>query len=353
MSKPINPWKLPGYKAGQNVACKVVAAEPGGYAVNIPKDNLPGFLPTEEKLKVGEEILAQFVCVHNNRILLSSRFSSTSVGQFGYVAPTSQVNWGEQLEGAAAPAEAAMGDEAEAAFRVWTETNPRKLHLRRAVDLLMPPVQDAVPNRFKIKDYDLEWLITDLEGGMRTGCVKASSEEQLSRSAMLMYRGRVVGCIYGSKKMNDAHPTEQSLAFMLRDLALPETEVTVYDLPEKVTLAMSSLFMGYPVQRNDEVGSRAYFDYLCNWFAEKKQTACLAINMSGGHGMCLAFVHNGDYIGAFYVEDQTFSEDIGFVQGLLEKDPQASVEASILPPEMTSAAMRFGFNLTMAQKAHL
>lgn len=350
MSKPINPWKLPGYKAGQNVACKVVAAEPGGYAVIIPKDNLPGFLPTEEKLKQGEEILAQFVCVHNNRILLSSRFSNSTVGQFNYQPTQSQVRWEEHLDGEAG-APQAMGDEAEAAFRVWAETNPRKLQLRRAVDLLMPPVQDAVPNRFKIKDYDLEWLITDLEGGMRTGCVKASSEEQLSRSAMLIYRGRVVGCIYGSKKMNDAHPTEQSLSFMLRDLALPETEVTVYDLPEKVTLAMSSLFMGYPVQRNDEVGSRAYFDYLCNWFADKKQTACLAINMSGGHGMCLAFVHDGNYIGAFYVEDQTFSEDPAFVHGLLDKDPQAAVEASILPPEMMSAAMRFGFNLTMAQKA--
>src|SRR5215471_19061435 len=78
MGKPLNPWKLTGYKAGQSVGCKVVAAEPGGYSVIIPKDNLPGFLPTEQRLKPGEEILCQFVCVHNNRMLLSSRFSGSS-----------------------------------------------------------------------------------------------------------------------------------------------------------------------------------------------------------------------------------------------------------------------------------
>src|SRR5271168_660629 len=92
MSRPLNPWKLSGYKAGQNVVCKVSHAEPGGYAVIIPKDNLPGFLPTQAHLKVNEEILAQFVCVHNNRILLSARFSGEV--QKGNMQ---QVDWQEQL----------------------------------------------------------------------------------------------------------------------------------------------------------------------------------------------------------------------------------------------------------------
>ncbi len=45
------------YAAGQKVICRIVAEEPGGYAVIIPKDNLVGSLPTDAKLKVGEEIL--------------------------------------------------------------------------------------------------------------------------------------------------------------------------------------------------------------------------------------------------------------------------------------------------------
>lgn len=333
-----------------------MAAEPGGYSVLITKDNLPGFLPCEQKLKIGEEVLAQFVCVTNNRVLLSSRFSGSGAGApkppgQSSASAASSSNWQEQLSGKHSGA-AATGEQ-DAAFDVWAHNNPRKPQLKRATDLILPPVDGQEPNVFKIADFDLEWLITDLEGGMRTGCVKASSEERKSRSAMLLYRGRVVGCIYGSKSMNDPQPTEGSLMLMMQDLALPETTVTVYDLPAEVALPMSALFLGYPVNRSDDLDARAYSDHLCNWFAEKKQTACLAFSLPSSAATCLGFIHQGGFVGAFYVEDQKFTQDQNFVYELLAREPQAGVEASILPPDMTSSAVRYGFSLSMARKGQV
>ncbi len=348
---PLNPWKLTGYKAGQNVACKIMAAEPGGYAVLIPKDNLPGFLPTEAKLKIGEEVLAQFVCVHNNRVLLSARFAGSTAGSSSQSMQqqqqtTQRINWAEQVNN-----QPAQTQEQDAAFNVWAQATPRKFHLKRATDLILPPINGQEANTLKMSEYDLEWLVTDLEGGMRTGCVKASSEERLSRSAMLVYRGRAVGCIYGRKSMPDSLPTEQSLTFMLQDLTFPETKVSMYDLPEEVTLAMSALFLGYPVPRSDDLDARSYLDYLCGWFAEKEQTACLAITLPSTAANCLVFVARGKYVGAFYVEDQKFEADRNYVYNLLANEQGAGLEASILPPEMTSSAVRFGFSLSMAMKA--
>ena len=346
MSKPLNPWKLSGYKPGQNVVCKIQSAEPGGYAVLIPKDNLPGFLPTQERLRLGDEVLATFVCVHNNRILLSARFSTSNQG---VGAPAQSVKWEDQLDQINMQPDAAP--EADRAFNVWVQQQPtRKFHLKRAIDLILPPIHVDSLNQFKIADYDLEWLITDLEGGMRTGCVKASSEERLSRAAMLLYRGRAVGCIYGCKSMPDTLPTEQSLHYMLTDLALPETKVMIYDLPENVTLAMSALFLGYPVQRSDDYDARSYMDYICSWFESKGQTACLAMSLPTTAATCLVFVYKGQFCGSFYVEDQKFTQDRNFVYELLRQDSQANVEASILPPEMTSSAVRFGFSLSMARQ---
>ncbi len=470
MSRPLNPWKLTGYKAGQNVVCKVTNSEPGGYAVLIPKDNLPGFLPTQATLKPGEEILAQFVCVHNNRILLSARFGQGAPG----AKTQTKVKWEDHLEdmdqagvdanlqgqdqiqienqplgghetqpnehnpdagraiitpppsretlrpqtfsdgpiipkqqqapferpatterpapfaarpteerpilverpaeadrpnqlvrppaaerppalGRPAPAEKPAPQpvqltEAEMAFDVWApQAQPRKFHLKRATDLILPPVNVDTLKEFKIADYDVEWLITDLEGGMRTGCVKASSEHKRSRSAMLLYKGRAVGCIYGCKQSPDTQPTEQSLHEMLTDLDLPDTLVKIYDLPEAITLSMSALFLGYPVQRDDNYDARSYMDYICSWFASKGQTACLAISLPSKSATCLGFIHNGKFCGAFYVEDQHFAPDKEFVYELLRSDKDANVEASILPPEMTSSAVRFGFSLSMAR----
>jgi hypothetical protein len=375
MSRPLNPWKLSGYKAGQNVICRVGYAEPGGYAVIIPKDNLPGFLPTQAPLKAGQEILAQYVCVHNNRILLSARLTGATDAK-----PVQSVRWEDYLsdidreaapvvdqmqpltdqsgmppqmpegeEGMPQPGAHPQQFEQDAAFRVWARTAPRKFQLRRAVDLILPPVHAESMNTFKISDYDLEWLITDLEGGMRTCSVKAQTQDVPSRSAMLLYRGRAVGCAYTSLKWPEPPPSEQSLSMMLTDLAMPSTKVSIYDLPESLTLAMSALFMGYPVKRTDEFEARPYFDYICDWLESKGQTACLAITLPSSSGNCFAYIYRGQFAGAFYVEDQVFTQDKNFIYRLLRNDKNANIEASILPPEMTSSAVRFGFSISMAR----
>lgn len=363
----MNRWKGPGYKAGQNIACKVLAAEPGGYAVIIPKDNLRGFLPTEARLKIGEEVLATYVCVHNNRILLSARLAPSQSNTAPRQA-AQQTDWtqlaatgGHQAVSGSHPAvdQGQSGaysaqspqniPEAERAFLVYAQGTPMNIRLRRAIDLILPPLdKNQQPNKMRIgQGDDLLWLITDLEGGMRTGCVKAFCEPKKSRSAVLLYKGRAVGCIYGNKQMKEPLPTESSLQMMLSDCTTPDTHLVMYGLPEEVTLAMSALFLGYPVERSDSLDARSYMDYIMSWFAQKEQTACLAFSLPSTGATLLSFVHKGQFVGSFYVETQEFARDIEFVYNLLRQDPQARVEATILPPELTSASVRLGFSLSM------
>ncbi|MCA9801873.1 MAG: hypothetical protein KC777_07790 [Cyanobacteria bacterium HKST-UBA02] len=412
----LNPWKIQGYKPGQNVICKILKAEPGGYAVTIPKDDLPGFLPSTSHHNVGAEVLAQFVCVDRNRMLLSERFTAGSGNQQN--VPRSSINWEEQLEEldnvystgkhqSLASAKAQQGPPQhqqdqyntggqqpaapqhqqdqyntgaqqpyqqqqpyqdpqqyqqpqpysgpqrtveEQAFETYAANVPaRKFQLRRAIDLIMPPIDEDSLKTLRIGDYDVEWLITDLEGGMRTGCVKATCESRLSRAAMLLYRGRAVGCIYGSKADPNTKATPESLNLMLQDLESPDTVVSLYDLPEEVTLAMSSLFLGYPVTRKDDYTAREYMDYICDWFKQEQGTATLAISLSNNRGTCLGYIYKGEFVGAFYVEDQMFRRDKEFVYELLHSDNTAGLEVSILPPEMTSSSVRFGYSLSMSR----
>lgn len=70
------PWGSQ-FRPGQSLLCTIIATEPGGYAVQIKQSEQQGFLPTQSLLKIGAEILAQYVCEHNGRTILSARFSST------------------------------------------------------------------------------------------------------------------------------------------------------------------------------------------------------------------------------------------------------------------------------------
>lgn len=361
MSKPLNPWHLPEFKAGQNLTCRIEQQERDGYAVTIEKDDLPGFLPTDEPLRIGDEVLAQFVCVSNNRILLATRFTNISTER----RPVPYVRWEDKLheldkehdttqqaDPSLTATEVHRSDaltEEEAAFSVWAgQIAPQKVPLRRATDLLLPPINPADQQTFSIAEHDLEWLVTYLEGGMRSGCLKASSENVRSRSGILLYRGRCVGCIYTSNQVIESPGQEEALQCALADLRLPDTKVTLYDLPQNLVLASAALFLGYPVENRENLMSRAYFDYTLHWLAEKKHTACLAIALSKRLGHCFAHVYRGQYIGSFNVEDQTLAKEKTSVYAILDDDPQAVVNVLILPAELTSTAVRFGFNLSMA-----
>jgi len=407
----INPWKVTGYKAGQNVVCTVKGAEQGGYEVVIKKDNLPGFIKTIEPLQPGSEILAKFVCVHKDRVLLSPIFQENrgAPGQSG----TGSVNWQEHnledLDQAyeqksqemrtyrgvddtgsqtpqgnqphnmgSAPILPQQGggqqsyappdqyqqyqDTAQQPLQnpeeQWQATNEhtptKRFRLRRAIDLVMPPPDEESLESlktFKISDYDLEWLITDVEGGMRTGCLKATSESKLSRAAILLYKGRAVGCIYGCKSNPDAKATEESLTLTLTDLEATDTMVTMYDLPDEATLAMSALFLGYTLEREDSMDSRTYFDSVMNSFVQNHSTACVVVTIPSTKSTYLIFVGKGRFGGAFFVEEQQFTKDPKAIYQLFESDAGAQVEVSLLSAEAVAPGMRFGYSLTMARKS--
>jgi hypothetical protein len=53
-------------------------------------------------------------------------------------------------------------------------------------------------------------------------------------------------------------------------------------------------------------------------------------------------------VGAFYVEDQKFNQDRNYVYKIFEEDANVIMHVQILPPELTSAAVRFGTSLSIA-----
>lgn len=346
MNKSLNPWKFPEYKAGQNLTCRVEAQERDGYIVTIAKDNRLGFLSTDSQLRIGDEILAQFVSVSNNRIFLTTRFSHISNAN----RPVNYVNWEEQLNQLNSTLNKQKGLIVEGGAIGWDppKVKPQHVQLRRATDLFLPPLNPADAETFNMAEYDADWLITNLEGGMRSGCLKASSESALSRSAMLLYRGRSVGCVYGRKDSLEPANQEETLVRILADLSVPDTKVILYDLPESLVLASSAIFLGSLVENKENLETRAYFDWTLDWLDKKKHTACLTLSLTNRLGHCFVYVYRGLYVGAFYVEDQLFNQDRDYIYRMFEEDANVCLYVQILSPEMTSPSVRFGSSLSIA-----
>jgi len=217
---------------------------------------------------------------------------------------------------------------------------------RRATDLLPPASAGNEPLIVDVAERGIGKFVFELENSSFTGILKASSRKKLSRSAMLLYRGRAVGGFYTSKEKPNTETTEISVYLMLWELSLSGTEASIYAVSSDILLSMSSLFLGFPVTRADSYDERSYFDYICGWLQEKKMTACLAISLRSTSSTALAFIHEGEFCGVFSVDDQFFTRDKEYLYSLFRSELKALVETSILSPETTSSEMPYGFSLS-------
>ncbi|HEY9715882.1 MAG TPA: hypothetical protein V6C69_00330 [Trichormus sp.] len=315
------------FKEGEDLACSITNIYPDGYSAAVRGDDRRALLITQEKLSVGDEVVAQFRGVYHGRLVLSAE------------APIIRAN--------------RTSEDDELAVAAWSQPPHRSFKLKRATDLIMGPLDAQTEITSKVREYKLDHLIADLERNIFTGCIKIASEEKESRSALLLCRGRAVGCVYNCVSLPDTLPTEQALQMILSDLSLPETDLRMYKLPADVIFAMSSLFLGHAWERTaemDTADAKGQLQILLKAFEARATTACLAVTLEKSQSLCLGFVHRGYYCGSYDIEEQNFETELWALERRLEREPQSTIEASALPAQMTSPLVRFGFSLSVARK---
>ncbi|MBX9570933.1 MAG: hypothetical protein K2X77_18710 [Candidatus Obscuribacterales bacterium] len=331
----MSPWNH-NYKAGQTVTVKIIKPVPKGYEVVIVKDNYKGFLSTDDQMKLGTDVLVRISRVVGRQLEFSPLASASKDRKADL--SQSKTNWQEiaaqGLDGSVVPS-------AQQLQQQFVPPPQPVKHSRRATDLILPPLSEPFETRIEQVE-DLLWLVTDMEGGMRTGCIKTTCNDKKSRGVVVLYKGRAVGCLYSSERQKDPLSIENSLQMTLADCHTPGTRMLRYWLPDELALSIAALFLGEPIQRSDDWNAPDYFDYIFNWFTGNKQTACIAVA-----GCIFTFIHTGNFVGAFFVEDQQFVKDINAVRNLLQQNPQASVDASVLPPERYAPPVRLGLSLSM------
>jgi hypothetical protein len=168
-SQPGERSEQPRLNPGQLVTCRVMEQEPGGYAVYLDIDNLPGFLPTDMLLQAGFELHAQFVCFHQGRALVSMRNLDKDLDSYPKVR-TPAVQWTESSATDSESGEHSLEaidsseqtgpiitqrSENEALAVIWapaacgqTETaKSLRSTFKRATDLVVPPFDDRPQSR--------------------------------------------------------------------------------------------------------------------------------------------------------------------------------------------------------------
>lgn len=321
----------PKLKPGECIWCKVESPEPGGYRVSVVPGALKGFLPSTHPIELGKVVPTTFVCMDGEQALFTFAFTM----------------------GTSSRVQHSTASDAENAFSVWAEAHPKYISLRRAVDVIMPPLQNA-PMMVKLDQQRAMEFVPTLEATNFTGCTKIYCQSALSRAALIFYEGRVVGSIYTRKPNRDPYPFEIGIKKLMEDLSQENTdaEMEMYELPKEIILSMSALFLGYVDQTKSDLTESAYCKNMLHHFSEQKETACLnLLDENTDTPMALSFVFEGCFYGAYLVAERVFSDNDEFCLSLFNKFPEAKLHAHILPKALTSKSVLYGYSLNSEQFA--
>ncbi len=218
---------------------------------------------------------------------------------------------------------------------------------RRAVGLVPFPMKSSQREISEAKKVRYQQLLISIEGKQSTCCIKVVSPKRKSRSAILVFRGRVLGCVYGRKDLDTQILGADAFQPFIDDLSLQDSLVDTYILPEDLALAAASLFHGEVFHQPANLSAGETFEYVHRNLSCTGMPGCVVIKRLGSDEV-LAFVYmfGGKVAGVFTFADGWLKNTYEQASDLVYQNVTALVSASKLNACNVQEVFELSFGLT-------
>jgi hypothetical protein len=217
---------------------------------------------------------------------------------------------------------------------------------RRAASLFPAPKDINQHEIARTKNVRYHQLLVSLEGNQRSCCLKILSPRRKSRAAILVYRGRVLGCVYGRKDIDYQMVGHEAHTLALTEIANPGNILDAYELPEELVLASASMFHGFCMQF-PEYGSleQMYGDAL-EAVLRRSMPATVVVTNEVDEMISISYTYDGNLIGLFTAGEGWVEPTLANACRHSEECLEPKVRASILPTKAPLDVCALGFSLT-------
>ncbi|HEY9787778.1 MAG TPA: hypothetical protein V6D17_20495 [Candidatus Obscuribacterales bacterium] len=217
---------------------------------------------------------------------------------------------------------------------------------RRAIGLFPTPRNRAIHDVSQSHSLRYHQLLISIEGNHQTCCLRIVSPAHKSRSAIMVFRGRVLGCMYGRKGMQQQLFGQQALEQAMSDLAHPESILDAYLLPEDLVLAAGGLFHGSAIDCPATMSAEQVFESSCEMLMRSNMPGCVVVNDYRNLAVCMVYVFGGRIVGVYSFNEgwveTSFEAGLRYVTGTYG----ARVMGSMLPCHNVKEVMDLTISLT-------
>ena len=170
---------------------------------------------------------------------------------------------------------------------------------RRAVSLMPGPALKDVQD-IPISDQSkFRQLLLSIEGNQSSCCIKVASPRHKSRTAILIFRGRVIGCVYGNKRMERQLFGQEAYGCVLADISHQTNTIDAYLLSEDLVLAAASLFTGDVYNAGGNHSAEEIFESAHRGLVHSGMPGCIVVKNAEGLAVCIVYVFGGKIVGVF------------------------------------------------------
>jgi hypothetical protein len=224
-----------------------------------------------------------------------------------------------------------------------------KLHAnsRRAISLMPGPALRDATQEITVSDQSkFRQLLLSIEANQSSCCIKIVSPKHESRAAVLIFRGRVVGCIYGNKRLERQLFGQEAYSCVLADISHQSNAIDAYLLSEDLVLSAASLFNGEVFNADSTHSAEEIFEQAHRGLVHSGMPGCIVIKSGEETPAAIIYIFGGKIIGIFSSKEGWVSTSYEKALHYVLHTPGARVSASMLAASNIDEVLNLSFSLS-------
>lgn len=204
---------------------------------------------------------------------------------------------------------------------------------KRAIGLFPQP-KDHQPQSIDFTSKtSFRTLLIDMEGRNETCVMRLIAPNHRTRAAVLIFRGRVLGCVYGQIDGPNQIQAIGKEAFdlVMLEMLAPETIIDWYKVEEKTAISACSIFHGELYEPQSNMSIHEICEYAVKHLLDSLAPGCIIIN-DGDGAKAVVYTFKGKLWGLYSYKDGWLEPTQANVESMLDGlNPSfASISASKL-----------------------
>ncbi len=216
---------------------------------------------------------------------------------------------------------------------------------RRATNLLPAPMKtdDVLLKGVSVNGYNN--LLLSLEANQQSGCLIIQSKKNKSRSGILIFRGRILGCMHGHKNMENYAFGDIAYGRALEDLQNISKTVDVYNVREDIIIAASALFHGSTKEEPDAPAAIFLEDSIVE-IMESNMPGCIVLTDKNDTTICLIYIFAGQIAGIHTNKGGWLPPDLSSIEKVMKTMKAPRVQSCFIPCQNVVEVSQYSFSLS-------